>query len=76
MLVEMLVGIQTDGRRDDFNRRSGIMRTLLVKKSVGISCMYHGGCQAVMAQLLLHSGRSCFPLLSLPCVCLVSRRSV
>ena len=74
MRAEMLVGVQTEGRRGDFNRRSGIMRTLLVRKSAVVSCMPIGGKQAVMTQLLRHHGWACFPLLSFPCVCLASRR--
>jgi hypothetical protein len=58
MRADMLLGVQTDGKRVDFNRRSGVMRTLLVRKSVVISCMPNGGYQAVMTQPLRHRGRS------------------
>jgi len=74
MRAEMLVGVQMHGRRGDVIRRSGIIRTLLVRKSVVISCMPIGGKQAVMTHLLRKRGWACFPLLSFPCVCLTSRR--
>lgn len=74
MRAKILVGVQTNGRRGDFNRRSGIMRTLLMRKSVVISCMPISGKQAAMTQLLPHRGWACFPLLSFPYVCLASRR--
>jgi hypothetical protein len=69
MRAEMFVGVQSE-----FNRRSGIMRTLLVRKSVVISCMAIGGKQAIMTQLLRRRGWACFALLNFPCVCLASRK--
>jgi hypothetical protein len=58
MRAEMLLGVRTDRKRVDFNRRSGVMRTLLVRKFVVILCMPNGGYLAVMRQPLRHRRRS------------------